>query len=59
MLLQWRKAPVEEKIGFKGFENVDAGIVKWPMSVIRINSEDKNALVDLADKILKARRGPH
>ena len=31
--------------------------VKWPMSVIRINSEDKNALVDLADKILKAWRG--
>lgn len=51
------KAPVEEKIVFKGFENVDAGIVKWPMSVIRINSEDKNALVDLADKILKAWRG--
>ena len=51
------KALVEEKIVFKGFENVDAGIVKWPMSVIRINSEDKNALVDLADKILKAWRG--
>ena len=51
------KALVEEKIVFKGFENVDAGIVKWPMSVIRINSEDKIALVDLADKILKAWRG--
>ena len=38
------KALVEEKIVFKGFENVDAGIVKWPMSVIRINSEDKSAL---------------
>ncbi|WP_295210750.1 UDP-glucose--hexose-1-phosphate uridylyltransferase [Ruminococcus sp.] len=51
------KAPVEEKIVFKGYENVEAGIVKWPMSVIRINSEDKDALVDLADKILKAWRG--
>lgn len=51
------KAPVERKINFKGFDNVEAGIVKWPMSVIRINSEDKDALVELADKILTAWRG--
>ncbi len=33
------KAPVEEKVEFKGFEDVSAGIVKWPMSVIRLESE--------------------
>ncbi len=51
------KAPIEQKITFKGFEDVSAGIVKWPMSVIRLNSTDKEKLVDLADKILSAWRG--
>ena len=51
------RAPIEEKISFKGFEGVEAGIVKWPMSVIRLRSNDKNALVELADKILLAWRG--
>ncbi|WP_295154815.1 UDP-glucose--hexose-1-phosphate uridylyltransferase [uncultured Ruminococcus sp.] len=51
------KAAVERKVVFKGYENVDAGIVKWPMSVIRLNSEDRNALVELADKILGLWRG--
>ncbi len=50
------KAPVETKLSFKGFENVSAGIVKWPMSVIRLNSDDKESLIDLADKILTAWR---
>ena len=40
-----------------GYEDVEAGIVKWPMSVIRIRSEKKERLVDLADKILTAWRG--
>ena len=43
------KAPVEE--------DVKAGIVKWPMSVIRISGKDKDRLIDLADKILLAWRG--
>ncbi len=51
------KAPIEKEISFKGFEDVSAGIVKWPMSVIRLNSTDKEKLVDLADKILSAWRG--
>lgn len=51
------KAPVEKKVGFAGYEEVTAGIVKWPMSVIRISSEDSRRLVDLADKILSAWRG--
>ena len=51
------KAPIETEVKFNGYENVKAGIVKWPMSVIRIASEDKLELVELADKILTAWRG--
>ncbi len=51
------RAPIEKKVSFKGFENVFAGIVKWPMSTIRLLSDDKNALTELADKILLAWRG--
>lgn len=46
------KAPIEEKIIWKGYEDVEAGIVKWPMSVIRIACEDDTRLVELADLIL-------
>ena len=49
------KAPIEKTLTFKGFEDVKAGIVKWPMSVIRISSADR--LIELADRILKAWRG--
>ena len=51
------RAKVEKKLSFKGYENVDAGIVKWAMSVIRLNSADRTALVELADKILGLWRG--
>ena len=51
------KAPVEKEISFKGFEDVKAGIVKWPMSVIRISAEKKERLIELADRILLAWRG--
>lgn len=51
------KAPVEKELTFKGFENVKAGIVKWPMSVIRISSPDRAELVRLAGKILSCWRG--
>ena len=50
------KAPVEKDIVFLGFENVKAGIVKWPMSVIRLSSENKAELIELADRILLAWR---
>ena len=50
-------APVETPFTFPGFEDVSAGIVKWPMSVVRISSEDPNRLVELADQILGAWRG--
>ncbi len=51
------RAEVEKAISFPGFEDVEAGIVRWPMSVIRIASEDDERLVLLADKILRAWRG--
>ena len=51
------KAPIEEELHFKGFEDVKAGRVKWPMSVIRISCRDYERLVELGDKILTAWRG--
>ena len=51
------KAPVEKPVSFSGFEDVECGIVKWPMSVIRLRSADDDRLVDLAEKILTAWRG--
>ncbi len=49
-------APVEKEVTFAGFEDVEAGIVKWPMSVIRLDSKDPDRLADLADKILSCWR---
>ena len=49
-------APVEQEVSFAGFEDVSAGIVKWPMSVIRLNGADSARIVELADKILLAWR---
>ena len=51
------RAPIEQEVSFKGFEDVFAGIVKWPMSVIRLRCADDNRLVELADRILAAWRG--
>ena len=51
------KAPVLKKVQIKGFEDVEAGIVKWPMSVLRIKSADRNRIVELADHVLGAWRG--
>ncbi len=51
------RAQVERTFTVKGFEDVEAGIVNWPMSVIRIASEDEQRLIALADVILGAWRG--
>ena len=51
------KAPIERKVEFAGYPQVEAGIVKWPMSVIRTRCRDTEPLIDLVDKILKAWRG--
>ena len=50
-------APVEESFSIEGFEAVSVGIVNWPMSVLRLQSDDKAQLIDLADHILKTWRG--
>lgn len=51
------KAPIRESVVFPGYEGVTAGIVNWPMSVLRLRSGEKGALIDLADKILTKWRG--
>ena len=50
------KAPVEREVFFAGFEDIRAGIVNWPMSVLRICGTDKERLAELADKILRSWR---
>ena len=50
-------APVEESFSVEGFEAVSVGIVNWPMSVLRLQSDNKAQLIDLADHILTAWRG--
>ena len=49
-------APVEDTLTFNGYEEIQAGIVKWPMSVIRLSGNDPERIADLADKILAAWR---
>ena len=51
------RAAVDRPVVFKGFEDVKAGIVHWPMSVLRLTGPDRERLIDLADKILTAWRG--
>ena len=50
-------APVEEAVTFSGYEDIAAGIVKWPMSVIRLSGADPVRIADLAEKILNLWRG--
>ena len=51
------KAPMEETVTIPGYEDVEAGIVKWPLSVLRIRSKDEKRLIDLASHVLDAWRG--
>ncbi|MBQ8688874.1 MAG: UDP-glucose--hexose-1-phosphate uridylyltransferase [Clostridia bacterium] len=51
------RAPIDTELEFPRYPTVAAGIVKWPMSVIRLRSRDTGALVSLADEILAAWRG--
>ena len=53
------KAPIEKAWVFPGFEDVEAGIVHWPMSCIRLTCADDERLVELADKILTCMAGLH
>ena len=49
-------APVDQQLHFAGYDDIQAGIVKWPMSVIRLDGEDPVRIADLADRILAAWR---
>lgn len=51
------KAPFVENFTVAGYEDVTAGIVKWPLSVIRLQCKDEKRIIDLADHILQAWRG--
>ena len=51
------KAPIEKSITFEGFEDIEAGIVKWPMSVIRLRGKNTDRIIELSDKILTKWRG--
>lgn len=51
------KAPIEHPLSFDGFSDIEAGILKWPMSVIRLSSENADRLIELADRILQSWRG--
>lgn len=51
------KAGLEREFTVPGFENVRAGIVNWPLSVIRLSAEDPKDIIDLAEHILKEWRG--
>ena len=50
-------AGLEREVSFRGYEDIHAGIVKWPMSVIRLNGREPKRLAELADKILTVWRG--
>lgn len=51
------KAPIELPVTVPGYEDVEAGIVKWPLSVLRIRHKDEKRLIDLATHVLDAWRG--
>ena len=51
------KAEIEERVEVKGYEDVEVGIVKWPMSVLRLRSTDEVRLIELGNHVLKAWRG--
>ena len=46
------KAKIETPLTFEGFEDVGAGILKWPMSVIRLSADNTDRIIELAAKIL-------
>ena len=51
------RAPIEKDVRFAGFEEISAGIVKWPMSTLRLRGADPVRIADLAERILNAWRG--
>jgi len=50
------ESPIEKIYTVSGYENVEIGRVKWPMSVVRLSGSDKDMLLGLADHILSSWR---
>ncbi len=50
------KAPIEVPVVIPGYEDVESGIVKWPLSVLRIRHKEEERLIDLAEHVLKCWR---
>ncbi|MGN1165439.1 MAG: UDP-glucose--hexose-1-phosphate uridylyltransferase [Lachnospiraceae bacterium] len=50
------KAPIEKEVVIPGYEDVQAGIVKWPLSVLRLRGKDVERIIELADHVLKSWR---
>ena len=46
------KAGIVKEVSFEGFDDINAGIVNWPMSVIRLSGKNTDRIIELADKIL-------
>ncbi len=51
------KANIEEHVAIKGFEDVEAGILNWPVSVLRLRHNDPKRLIELASRVLDTWRG--
>ncbi len=51
------KAPIEQSVTIPKFEDIEVGIVKWPLSVIRLKAKDEKRLIELGDYILNKWRG--
>lgn len=56
-LFPMEAAPVEEEVTIPGYEDLKTGIVKWPMSVLRVTGPDPKRIGELAEKVLNAWRG--
>ncbi|MDE6625403.1 MAG: UDP-glucose--hexose-1-phosphate uridylyltransferase [Lachnospiraceae bacterium] len=50
------RAPYDYRFTIKGYEDLEAGIVKWPMAVIRLRGIELSRLADAADYILSSWR---
>ena len=46
------RAPIEEEVRFADYPAVQAGIVRWPMSVLRLRSADPEQVLNLAERVL-------
>ena len=51
------KAPMEETFVINGYEDVEVGIVKWPLSVLRLRGKDEKRLIKLGAHVLDVWRG--